>query len=163
MSMAKEVEGCSGEKRIFVQEHPKILTRNRNDQPNGFLVPIFNVHDKLIQEAQHPKQLYLTTVIPGEVKGPHLHMKRWQLYTCIKGNVRIVARVQNRYEEFFSGEDHGFATVQVPAGIPSAIINEGKEEAYVLNMPSPAWHVDDQDEHEVSFDDYFIEQGKGKK
>ena len=158
MSTSNEGEGFGAEKKILVQEHPKIETRNRNEQPNGFLVPIFNVNDKFVEDAQHPKQVYLTTVTPHEVKGPHLHMKRWQLYTCIKGNVKFVTRVQDRYEEYFSGEDHGFATVQVPAGIPSAIINEGDEEAYVINMPSPAWHIDDQDEHEVSFEDYFSRQ-----
>jgi hypothetical protein len=30
------------------------------------------------------------------------------------------------------------------------LINVGTDDAYVLNMPAPAWHVDDQDDHPVA-------------
>jgi len=26
----------------------------------------------------------------------------------------------------------------------------------VINMPAPSWHVDEQDDHPVSFDDYVF-------
>jgi len=155
MSMENNQKEKNDRSAILVHKHPKILTNNTSGKPNGFLVPIFNVYDGIIKEDQYPKQAYLTTVAPNEVKGPHLHMKRWQLYTCIRGNIKIVTRVENEYEEYYSGEDYAFATVQVPAGIPSALINVGDGDAYIINLPSPAWHVDDQDEHPVSFDDYF--------
>lgn len=139
---------------LLVQRHPKIPTKNSNDQPNGWLVPIFNVNDNVISSRQHPQQVYLTVVAPGQIKGPHLHLKRWGLFTCIKGNGRIIVRTDNGYEEFHSGEDHEYATIQVPAGVPAAIQNIGDTDAYFLNMPAPAWAADDQDEHPVSFDDY---------
>jgi dTDP-4-dehydrorhamnose 3,5-epimerase-like enzyme len=119
------------------------------------LVPIFNIHDGSIDFVHYPKQVYLTVCYPGEIKGPHLHLIRWGLFTCIKGNGKIVVKTDYGYKEFFTGENYDFAAIQVPAGFPAALITVGKEDAYFLNMPSPAWHVDDQDEHEVSFDDYF--------
>jgi dTDP-4-dehydrorhamnose 3,5-epimerase len=140
--------------KIRVKKNQKIITKNKEGKPNGFLVPIFNVHDKFVDEEQYPKQVYLTVAAPGEVKGPHLHLKRWGLFTCIRGNIKIVVRTENGYEEYFSGEDYDFATVQVPAGIPVALQNIGDQDAYILNMPSPAWHESDQDDHSVSFDDY---------
>ena len=88
------------------------------------------------------------------MKGPHLHMKRWGLFTCIVGNVKIVIKTDQGYEEYFSGADHKFRTVQVPAGVPVALQNIDDVDAYVLNMPAPAWHVDDQDDHPVIFDGY---------
>ncbi|HYX30873.1 MAG TPA: hypothetical protein VE863_20210 [Pyrinomonadaceae bacterium] len=139
---------------LLVQPHPKIITKNRHNRPNGWLVPIFNVHDGIIASEQHPQQVYATVVAPREIKGPHLHLKRWGLFTCISGNIRIVARQDGGYEEYYSGEDHDFATVQVPAGVPSALQNIGDKAAFVINMPAPAWHMDDQDEHPVSFEDY---------
>lgn len=139
---------------IVVQKHPRIVTRGREGRPNGFLVPIFNVHDGVIAPAQHPQQVYLTVAAPGEVKGPHLHMKRWGLFTCISGNGKIVLRRDGKYKEYYTGEDHDYCTIQVPAGVPAALQNIGKTDAYFLNMPSPAWHPDDTDEHPVSFDDY---------
>jgi dTDP-4-dehydrorhamnose 3,5-epimerase len=138
---------------ILTYTHQKIVTRDAEGEENGFLVPIFNVHDGLVAATQYPQQVYLTTVAPKSVKGPHLHLKRWGLFTCIKGNVRIILRTDQGYEEFWSGEDHAFRTVQVPAGIPAALQNTGEEAAYVLNMPAPAWRPEDQDEHAVTFDE----------
>ena len=59
-----------------------------------------------------------------------------------------------KYEEYQTGEDYEFATIQVPAGVPSALQNISDKEAFILNMPAPAWQADDQDDHPVSFDDY---------
>ena len=140
--------------KIKVRENRKIVTKSKEDKPNGFLIPIFNIHDGFVDEEQYPKQVYLTVAAPREVKGPHLHLKRWGLFTCIRGNIKIVVRTENGYEEYFSGEDYDFATVQVPAGIPAALQNISDQDAYILNIPSPAWHADDQDDHPVSFDDY---------
>lgn len=138
--------------------HSPIVTRDKEGETNGFLIPIFNVHEKWLAPEQHPQQVYLTVVSPGKIKGPHLHLKRWGLFTCIKGNGKVVVRTEQGYEEFLTGENHDYATIQVPAGMPAALQNVGDSDAYFLNMPSPAWQVDDQDEHPVSFDDYEFRQ-----
>lgn len=138
---------------IRVLPHPKFTTKSANGSANGFLIPIYNIHDGFISPAQQPQQVYLTVCDVGKIKGPHLHLKRWGFFTCIRGNIRVVARTASGYEELFSGEDHGFATIEVPAGIPSALQNIGDSPAYIINTPSPAWRSDDQDEHEVVFDD----------
>ena len=136
--------------------HPKIETKGEDGKPNGYLVPIFNVEDNIISKGQHPQQVYLTVVSPKSIKGPHLHKKRWGLFTCIKGNIKIIIRNKTIYEEYYSGENHKFQTIQVPSGIPALLQNTGNEEAFVLNMPSPAWKQDDQDDHPVSFEDYEL-------
>ena len=137
-----------------VKSNKKIITYNTNGKENGFLVPIVNIHEKFPDQKHFPEQVYLTVAKPGEVKGPHLHKKRWGLFTCIKGDIKIVTRIDGHYEEYFSGENYNFSTIQIPAGIPNALINIGNEDAYVLNMPSPAWHIDDQDDWDVEFPDY---------
>jgi len=144
--------------KIRKKKNKKIITKNLLGKENGFLIPIINIHDQFIEEAQWPKQIYCTTVTPNEVKGPHLHKKRWGLFTCIKGNAKIVTRINGHYEDCFTGEDYDYATVQVPAGIPNALVNIGDCDAYIINMPSPAWHIDDQDDWEVQFDDYDFSQ-----
>ena len=138
---------------LRTQKHPKHITKNRFNKPNGFLVPIFNVFDGFISSENFPKQVYITVCDVGEIKGPHLHKKRWGFFTCIKGNAKIIAKTETGYEEYFTGEDYEFSTIEVPAGIPSAIQNIGDIPAYILNMPSPSWHVDDKDEHDVKFDE----------
>lgn len=91
-------------------------------------------------------QVYLTVVAPFSRKGPHLHQVRAGRFICLKGNVEIVTRQEELYESQWSGEDHGYRTVRVPAGIPAEICNWEFEPAYVLNMPSPPWREDQSDE-----------------
>jgi dTDP-4-dehydrorhamnose 3,5-epimerase len=139
---------------VRAKTNRKIVTKNAAGTPNGFLIPILNVHEKFVSDERWPLQIYCTVANPGEVKGPHLHMKRWGLFTCIKGDIKIVVQVDGQYHEYFSGENHDFATVQVPAGVPNALVNIGDCDAYILNMPSPAWHPDDPDDCDAEFPDY---------
>lgn len=136
------------------KQNRRIETKDRNGKPNGHLIPIFSVHDGFLDAKQFPEQAYLTVVAPGTAKGPHLHMKRWGLFTCLSGNVKIVVKTESGYEVHHSGEDHGYASIQLPAGLPAALVNEGTTPAMVLNLPSPSWHVEDQDDHEVLGWDY---------
>lgn len=137
---------------LRVVKHAKNPTKDINGKTNGFLIPVYNVNDNFIPGDHYPKQVYLTVCDAGTVKGPHLHLKRWGYFTCVKGNVRVVVRVNGAYEEYFSGEDYDYATIEIPPGIPAAIQNICDEQAYVLNTPSPAWRSDDRDEHAVEFD-----------
>ena len=137
---------------LRIHKHPQISTRNSNGSINGFLIPIYNINDGFITNGNEPQQVYLTVCDVGQIKGPHLHKKRWGYFTCIRGDIRIIVRNRNSYEEYFSGENHEFATVEIPPGIPAAIQNIADEPSYVINIPSPAWHIDDQDEHQCEFD-----------
>lgn len=139
---------------VKTKVNPRIATKDSQGSENGFVVPIINVLEEFVAPEQWPRQVYLTVAGEGTVKGPHLHKKRWGLFTCIKGDVKIVVRTDAGYAEYYSGENNGYATVQVPAGTPAALVNVGQGDAYILNMPSPSWSADDPDEWNVSFDDY---------
>lgn len=139
---------------VKTKSNPKLVTRNEEGTPNGFLVPIYNVNDGFFSRNEEPKQVYLTVIGPRQIKGPHLHYIRTGCFTCIKGNVRVVLKTEAGYEEAWSGEDHEFCTVVVPTGIPAALQNLGDDEAYVLNMPSPAWTPTMNDEHTADFSDF---------
>lgn len=120
---------------------PRIETKDANGKPNGFLIPIWHVDQGLKIE-----QVYLTTVAPFTQKGPHLHLRRRGLFTCIRGNVMVVWRFDGKYRE---SELTVGDRLEIQPGIPAAFYNLNSEEAYLLNMPSPPWRVDDQDEHPV--------------
>jgi len=134
--------------------HKKFITKNENGDANGFLVPLYNIHEKFFASGKDPQQVYLTSILPGRVKGPHLHFIRTGFFTCIKGNVRIVLKVGNEYKIFFSGEDHNYLSIEVPTGVPAAIQCLGNEEAHMLNMPNPAWTPEMNDEHHADFKDF---------
>jgi dTDP-4-dehydrorhamnose 3,5-epimerase len=134
--------------------HKKYATKTEEGDVNGFLVPLYNIHEKFFAKGKEPQQVYMTTIQPGKVKGPHLHFIRTGFFTCIKGNVRVVLKVNNEYRVFYSGEDHDYNSIEVPTGIPAAVQCLGEEEAFMLNMPNPAWTAEMNDEHSADFSDF---------
>ena len=139
---------------IKTKPNPKHITKNYDDLPNGFLVPIYNIHDDFFPSDQKPQQVYLTVIGPLQIKGPHLHFIRTGCFTCIKGNARFVLKTEAGYEVIYSGEDYEYQSVIVPAGIPAALQNLEDYDSYVLNMPNPAWTPTMNDEHSADFSDF---------
>lgn len=139
---------------IQTKTNNKFITKGHLSQVNGFLVPIYNMHDGFFPPGKEPQQVYLTVIAPKQVKGPHLHLIRTGCFTCIKGNARFVLRTPDGYQVYQSGEDHQYLSVMVPTGVPAAIQNLGDDDAYVLNMPNPAWTPTMNDEHTADFSDF---------
>jgi dTDP-4-dehydrorhamnose 3,5-epimerase len=143
---------------FFSKANLKYTTKDKSGDINGFLIPIYNVNDKDIPENYTPKQVYLTTVGIGKIKGPHLHYKRDGFFTCIKGNVRIILKIDGKYITYFSGENHEYLSIFIPKGIPAAIQNISDEEAFLLNMPNPAWTKEMNDEFTSDFSDFNFDK-----
>ena len=139
---------------LEIKSNPKFVTKGSDGQSNGFLVPIYNIQDGFFPPGKEPQQVYLTVIAPGQIKGPHLHFIRTGCFTCIKGNARFVLKAAEGYQVILSGEDHEYRTVIVPTGVPAALQNIGEGEAFVLNMPQPAWTPDMNDEHSADFSDF---------
>lgn len=139
---------------IKTKENPRISTKNPKGQENGYLIPIYNIHDRFCDEGKEPQQVYITSINPGTIKGPHLHYIRTGYFTCIKGNARFVIKTDSGYDEVYSGEDYGYKSVIIPTGVPAALQNIGAEEALIINMPSPAWTPSMDDEYSDVFDDF---------
>jgi hypothetical protein len=139
---------------LKIKPNQKFITRDSTGDTNGYLVPIYNVHDGFFSAGKEPKQVYLTVIGPRKIKGPHLHFVRTGCFTCIKGNMRFVLKTEQGYEVVYSGDEHEYRSVIVPTGVPAAMQNLGGDEAFVLNMPSPAWTPDMNDEHSADFSDF---------
>lgn len=143
---------------IKTKTNPKFLTRDSANEETGFLVPIYNVNEAFFPQGREPQQVYLTVIAPGKIKGPHLHFIRTGCFTCIKGNARFVLKLPDGYRVYQSGEDYEYRSVIVPKGVPAAMQNLGDGEAFVLNMPSPAWTPTMNDEHTADFSDFDFNQ-----
>lgn len=144
---------------LRTQSHRKIITKDEHGRPNGYLVPLYNVHDGFFEPGKNPQQVYLTAIAPRAIKGPHLHFIRTGFFTCIKGNIRVVVKTAEGYRHYFSGEEHDYRSVEVPTGVPAAIQNLSDAEALVLNMPNPAWTPTMDDEHTDDFTDFDFSVG----
>ena len=139
---------------IKTKTNNKFITKDLNDIPNGYLVPIYNINENFFESGKDPQQVYLTVIYKDKIKGPHLHFVRTGCFTCIKGNARFVIKTENGYKEFYSGEDYEYRTVIVPTGTPAALQNIGIDDAFVLNLPNPAWTPDMNDEYSADFADF---------
>ena len=131
----------------------KHQTRDIKDQHvNGSLTVIWRDWDNILQFV--PKMVYVSSVNPGEIKGPHLHTKRDSYFVCIRGKVVFIAKdLLGKYHEIESSEEEP-VLVQVPKNHPSAHINITDQMATVLALASIAWRPNDNEMINVSFDDY---------
>ena len=84
---------------IPLEQHP---TKDINDgHTNGSLTVVWRDWDNIIKN--HPKMIYVSSINPGEIKGPHIHTKRESHFTCIEGKVIFILKDEDgSYKEIIS-------------------------------------------------------------
>ena len=139
-----------GIRSIKLEKHD---TKNILDNHvNGSLTVVWRDWDDILSFS--PKMVYVTSVNPGEIKGPHLHTKRDSYFVCIRGKVVFIARdLLGKYHEIESSEENP-VLVQIPKNHPSAHINVTDKVATVLGLASIAWRPNDDEMKNITFDDY---------
>ena len=135
---------------INLQTH---LTKDVNDSHvNGSLTVIWHDYDNIINN--NPKMVYVSSVNPNEVKGPHTHTKRNSYFSCIHGNVIfIIKNPDGSYSEIKSNPENG-VMVFVPKNTPSAHINISDGISRVLALADIAWRPNDNEMENLTFGDY---------
>lgn len=122
-----------------------IPTKDKNGNPNGWVRTVWNC----LEDSWRPDQVYITCISPGCAKGPHLHKIRSGRFFCISGTAVAVIRRGDWYSVHVLGPNQAKPLI-VPPGIPCELRCTSAEPAVLINMPSPAWSLDNQDEHDVS-------------
>ena len=132
-------------------------TKDINDSHvNGELTVIWRDWDKIIKNE--PKMIYVSSVNPGEIKGPHIHTKRNSYFVCVHGKVIFILRDdKGKYLEIESSEENP-VMVHVPKNIASAHINSSDNVTRVLALADIAWRPNDNEMDDISFDDYNWEK-----
>ena len=124
----------------------------RDGHVNGSLIPVWRNWDKTI--SVQPEMVYVTSINPGERKGPHLHIIRHSYYVCIKGKVVFIIKEKSgEYLEIESSEENP-VLVEIPKNYSSAHINLSNEPSIILSVVNPSWKPDNREEHNVTYDDY---------
>ena len=119
---------------------------------NGSLTVIWRDWDKILSEE--PKMVYVSSVNPGEKKGPHLHTKRDSYFVCIQGKVVFIVKdLDGKYHEIESSEDNP-VLVNIPKNFPSAHVNLANKVSSILALASIAWRPNDNEMINITFDDY---------
>ena len=118
---------------------------------NGELTVIWRNWDKIIN---NPEMVYLNSVNPGEIKGPHIHRNRTSYFLCIQGKMVIVVQDRNgKYHEIETDSENS-RLISVSNGIAAAIVNPSKNMTKILVMADIAWKPNDGEMTNVRFDDY---------
>ena len=150
------------EEEFFVQKLERHETKDVLDfHVNGELTVIWRDWDNIIKE--HPKMVYVNTVNPNEIKGPHIHKNRTTYFSCIQGEIIIVVKSNNGSFHEMKSEPLEPSLICVKNGIPAAIINPTKEISKVLVLADIAWKPNDNEMVNVSFNDYHWEKWVSKK
>ena len=114
-------------------------------------------------------QMYMTTTLPGIVKGWHLHRVQWDNVVCVKGMIKLAlydaregSATHGEVGEFFIGE-HNPVLVRIPPGLYHGWKCVSTEEAYIVNAPTEVYVYDDPDQEELPQDSPLIPYDWGIK
>lgn len=134
---------------VKVEDAKKVLTYDLSGNENGFLVELFR-EDRFTLS-------YLTCAKPGAFKGYHLHRVRAARYMCVKGTMKIILYVNGvREEHILSAEN--LKRLYIPKDVPTGLENIGTEDAWLVNLPDPAYDPDLKDE-QVDFTQEELDSG----
>ena len=132
----------------------------QDNHVNGELTVIWRNWDKIIQ---NPEMVYVNSVNPGEVKGPHIHKNRTSYFLCLQGKIIIVIQDKNKkYHEIETNSTES-KLISVSNGTPAAIINPSKNISKILVLADVAWKPNDNEMENITFDDYDWNKWKTSK
>ena len=147
------------DKNFSVWDLEKYQTRAVTDSHiNGELTVIWRDWDNLIKN--HPKMVYVNSVNPGEIKGPHIHKNRTTSFSCIHGNVVLIIQDNDGKFHEIKADSEKPVLITVSNGIASAIVNPTAKIAKVLVLADIAWKPNDNEMIDVSFDNYDWDKWK---
>lgn len=119
---------------------------------NGSLTVIWRDWDKIIEN--HPKMIYVSSVNPGEIKGPHIHIQRNSYFVCIHGKVIFIIKDKNGQFIEIESSDENPTLVYVPKNCSSAHINISKNVSRILTLADLAWKPNDNEMQNDHFENY---------
>ena len=100
-------------------------------------------------------QVYLTTAMPGVVKGWHYHKDQTDNMVVVKGMMKIVlydgreaSSTKGEVNEFFMGT-HNPILLKIPPSVFHGFKCISDEEAMVVNCPTETYNYEDPDEFRI--------------
>jgi len=140
------------EQNFSVIDLEKHETKDINDShKNGELTVIWRDWDGIIK---NPQMIYLNSVNPREIKGPHIHQNRTSYFLCIEGKMVIIVKDNNgKYHEIKTNSKE-CKLISVSKGIAAAIVNPSENISKILVLADVSWKPNDNEMTNVTFDDY---------
>jgi len=118
---------------------------------NGELTVVWRNYDNIIKD---PQMVYVNSVNPGEMKGPHIHKKRTSYFLCIHGKMLLVIKDKNGKYHEIETDSADPKLVSVSNGVAAAIFNPSNSISKILVMADISWKANDNEMYNTEFDDY---------
>tara|TARA_B100000029_G_scaffold266572_1_gene262484 strand:+ start:4612 stop:5064 length:453 start_codon:yes stop_codon:yes gene_type:complete len=118
---------------------------------NGELTIIWRNWDNIIN---NPEMVYVNSVNPGEIKGPHIHKNRTSFFYCISGKMIIIIQDDDGKYHEIEADSTESKLICVSNGTPAAIVNPTKNISKILVLADIAWKPDDNEMKNVTFENY---------
>ena len=119
--------------KICLEPLKEVVTYNERKNKNGRLVELLKDGEKTL--------VYLTTILPREFKGYHLHRIREANYVCVKGIVKVTMYdLKNKKKEEVELIERVPVKLHIPTYVATGLRNVGEEEAAIINFPNPPYH-----------------------
>ena len=142
-----------GGKNFSIWDLEKHQTKDIADSHiNGELTVIWRDWDNLLKN--HPKMVYVNSINPGEIKGPHIHKNRTTSFFCMEGSIVLIIQDDGKKFHEMKMNSEKPVLITVPNGIAAAIVNPTSKIARVLVLADIAWRPNDNEMKDVLFDDY---------
>ena len=118
---------------------------------NGELTVLWRDWDKIIND---PKMIYLNSIEPFEVKGPHIHKNRTSYFFCIDGEIVVVIKDNDGvYHEIHLSSNEP-KLIEISNGTPAAIVNPSGIISKVLVLADISWKPNDDEMQNTIFTNY---------
>lgn len=118
----------------------------------GRLMEMLRADDPIFEKFG---QVYLSTTLPGVVKGWHAHQKQTDFITCVRGMIKLVAydsredsATKGTVNQFFIGE-YNPTLVKIPPGVQHGWKCVGEYEAYIINAVTEPYDYKNPDEQRL--------------
>ena len=146
-------------KNFSVLDLEKHETKDITDSHiNGELTVVWRDWDNLIKK--HPKMVYVNSVNPGEIKGPHIHKNRTSYFFCIDGEIVVVVKDNDGVYHEIHATSNEPKLIEISNGTPAAIVNPLKIISKVLVLADISWKPNDDEMENVTFTKYDLKKWK---
>ena len=140
-------------KNFSVWELEKHETKDTTDShTNGELTVIWRDWDNIIKN--HPKMIYVNSINPGEIKGPHIHKDRTSYFFCIDGSIVLNIKDDNGEFNELKADSEKPVLICIPNGVEVALVNPTLVISKVLVLADVAWKPNDSEMRNTTFENY---------
>ena len=140
-------------KNFSVWELEKHETKDTTDShTNGELTVIWRDWDNIIKN--HPKMIYVNSINPGEIKGPHIHKDRTSYFFCIYGSIVLIIKDDDGEFNELKVDSEKPVLICIPNGVEVAMVNPTLVISKVLVLADVAWRPNDNEMRNTTFENY---------